>query len=397
MLGLGKHGPDGRYGVIVDIGSGSVGIAIVASDPLQSKPEIIWSHRERMVVRLSQEERGQIKNITTTLVNCMLILGAEGLKELKTHDSKAKVQTMQVSISAPWSYTVTKTVTYSKDEPFEISKRLVKELIQIAQKQALEVIDENQIIEKLGLKIITKATIDISANGYHTKNVYDQNAENISISHVSAITQEKLLEAILETADKVLPSATIEKYSFMLIYYCVLQDLNPDTTEICLIDVTAEATEIGVIRDGVMRYCTHCPLGTYTIARDMATLCEIPEEEALGYIRGNKSLEGTLSEKKMFDLNTILDTYIDSVTSLFKRTGDQLSIPRTLFIHTDDRSEAFFSNCIKKAASKATKSEHGVHLVTSKLLDNEVYNDSALLLSAYFFHRMNGCDDFEQV
>lgn len=397
MFGLGKHGPDGRYGVVVDIGSGSVGLAIVASDPLEKSPEIIWTHRERMILKKDSAATDSSKNITTTLVNCMLILGSEGIQSLKQHDSHAKVATMQVAISAPWSYTITKSVSYHKDEPFEITKRLVTELIETAQKQAIDLIDEDDLIKKLGLELITRATIHVSANDYNVGNVYGQTAEKLSVTHVSGISQKKLLDAIKESKEKVLPSVILERYTFMLIFYCVLQKMRPDTTEVCLIDITSEATEIGIVRDGVLRYTTHTPSGIYTLARDIAALCDIPHEEALGFIRGNTTFVETLSEAKKSELQVVIDTFIEEIATLFKRTGDQLAIPRPLFIHTDDRCETFFSDIVKQAAHKATKAEHGIHLITSKLLPDHQLNDTAILLSAHFFHNPENCATFEQL
>jgi hypothetical protein len=397
MFGLGKHGPDGHYGAILDIGSGSVGVAIVASDPTEKYPEIIWSHRERMLFRDTDVIEDASKHITTALLNTMLMLGSEGLIVLQEHERGASIDTIQVAISAPWSYTITKSVSYSNDEPFEITKKLIAELIEAAQEQALQAIDENDIIKKLGLEMITKATINISANNYNTQNAYGQTAQTVSVAHVSAISQKRLLDSIRDGKEKVLPRAAVERYAFMLIFYCVLRDLAPDTSEVCLIDVTFEATEIGIVRDGILKYSTHAPFGSYTIAREISSVCDVPKEEALGFIRGNTALLETLSTQKKSDLETVLANYEEKMVALFQRTGDTLSIPRPLFIHADVRLEPFFSERIKNAAMQATKSEHGVHLVTSKLFENSKINDSALLLSAYFFHNMHACEDFQQV
>lgn len=396
MFGLGKHGPDGRYGAIIDIGSGSVGVAIVVSDPTQKYPEIIWTHRERMIIRQDDSIAETSKYITTTLVNTFLTIGTEGVHALTEHDPKGTIEHIQVGISAPWSYTVTKTVSYQEKQSFKITKKLIDELIQTAQRQAMEILDEQDIVEKLGLQLITRATINLTANNYRINQPFGQEANSVSVSHVSAISSKRLVAAIDESSDKILPKANIERYSFMLIFYCVLRQRAHDTTEVCLVDVTHEATEIGIVRDGILRYVTHVPFGTYSIARDIVKLCGVPTEEALAYIRGNSSLEATLSESKRAELSTLISTYEKHIVDLFKRTGDALTIPRSLFLHTDARTESFFCARIKNAANTATRSEHNIHLVTSKLLEETESTESALLLSAYFFHKLHGCDDFEQ-
>lgn len=183
----------------------------------------------------------------------------------------------------------------------------------------------------------------------------------------------------------------------MLVFYCVLRELAPDTSEVCLVDVSYEATEIGIVRDGILKYVTHAPLGIYSLSRDIASLCELPKEEALSYIRGNSALEDCLSTPKKAELKEIIRAFEDKMTELFNRTGDTLSIPKPLFVHTDRNAEKFFSKIIKNAAKRATKGEHGIHLVTSKLLGESTLEDTALLLSAHFFHKNHGCEDFKQM
>lgn len=397
MFGLGKHGPDGRYGAIVDVGSGSVGVAIVASDPLMPHPEIIWSHRERVLLRDEDTAIDSAKHITTAVINTMLILGSEGIKALTEHERTAKIETVQVAIAAPWSYTITKTVNFNQEKSFSVTQKLVNELVERAQELTLQAIDENDIIKKLGLEVMTRATISISANNYPTKEPFGQCATDLAISHVSAISQKRLQDAIREGKDKVVPRAKLERFSFMLIFYCVMQELAPDTSEICLIDVTFEATEIGVVRDGVLKYVTHAPYGMYTIAREIAETCKIPKEEALAYVRGSDAITKTLSSDKAAALDAVVTKYESRIAELFKRTGDALSVPRALFLHTDSRPEEFYKNRLKNAAIEATKCDHSVHLVTSKLLGEQAIDDTALMLSATFFHKMRCNDGFEQV
>ena len=394
MFGIGKHGPDGKYGAIIDIGSSSVGVAIIASDPLQADPEFIWSHREQMKPKNTDTLETAAKNITTALINAFLAVGASGIRALTEHEKNAHISVLQVAISAPWSYTITKSVSCAQKEPFVITKALVEDLITTAQNQAIEAIDENDFMHKLGLETITRATINIAVNDYNVEDPYKQKAQSLTISHTSVISQQHLLSALEEGSEKVLPKAELERYSFMLIFYCVLKKMTPDTKEVCLVDITSEATEIGIVRDGVLKYVTHAPFGIHTIARDIATLCKIPFEEALSYLQGSTELDKTLSPMVQEELAIILDTYVEKMSELFLRTGDKLAIPRPLFIHTDTRTEKFFSEHIKKAATKATTTEHGVHLVTRKLYKETSVEDTALLLSAHFFHKIRGCADF---
>lgn len=388
MFGLGKHGPDGRYGVIVDVGSGSVGIGLIASDPLQAVPEVIWTHRERTAIRDIEQLDDSAKDISTALVNAFLILGSQGFTALRAHDAKAQIDEVQVLISAPWSYTIAKSISSTDEHPFEVTKSLVEELIRRAEKEALALIDTNHIMDTLGLEVVSSATINITANDYTVHEPFGQEVRKITITHLNGVAQKKLLSALTEAVDKVIPDSTVKTSTFMFAYYQTLASLYPDTSEICLIDITAEATELGIVRDGALRYVTHMPYGTYTLAREIAGLCAIPKEEALGYIRSDTvDVTTALSEAKLTELEAIVGAYEEKLSDLFSRTGDTLAIPKTLFVHTDSATESFFKQRIAAATSKPHKSDHAIHFITSKLFENPGNFDSALLLSAYVFHK----------
>ena len=85
----------------------------------------------------------------------------------------------------------------------------------------------------------------------------------------------------------------------------------------------------------------------------------------------------------------LLDAYEEKVAELFKTTGDTLAIPETLFLHCETDTEAFFVNHLAKAAKKATKMAHKIHPITSLLFEEKKNIDTALLVSAHYFHRMH--------
>ncbi len=100
-----------RYGVIVDIGSGSVLASIVSSDPSKSHPEIIWSKREYTPQKKSNTLNDRARSVMTSLLNVLMSLDSEGRKVLYEKTSVQKLPTIQFTIAAPWSYTVTKTIS----------------------------------------------------------------------------------------------------------------------------------------------------------------------------------------------------------------------------------------------------------------------------------------------
>ena len=374
-------------GVVVDVGSGSVGVAIVVSRNIEEELDVVWSYREHVIIRDKVQMQESLRDITTALVNAMLELGSTGLKKLNEYDRSLRVSVVQTAICAPWAYTVTKTINYEDEHPFEVDQAMIKSLIETAKKQTMETMVDGKIFEELGLRMITEDTLNIQVNGYTIKNPMGQEGRTLTLSHTSAVAREQLLTALDESLEKIFPRAQKEFYSFMYLFYRTLDSLHPDTSEICTIDVTNEATEIGIIRDNILKHTSHIPFGMYSLAREIALICNIPKEEAYSYIKNQRDIsEGGFSKEKLDEVQLVFQKYEEKVAGLFKVTGDALSIPKTLFLHCSQETEEFFKERLLNASKKATSTSHTVHTFTSELLNGVAMEDTALAMSAFTFH-----------
>ena len=399
-----------RYGVIVDIGSGSVLVSIIASDIEKPFPEIIWSKREYTPLRKSFTPTDAAKSVMTSLMNAMMALDSAGRKQFQEVAKGQKLEYLQVTVAAPWSYTVTKTISYKQEETFEVTKTLLEELLRTASKKVEEEMLENEKVQDLGLSIIAKTTLQVIGNGYPITVTGKQKANTLKVIQASSVAQEYLLDAILDAQDKILPSTELSQYSFMLPYFFVIQDIVPPGTDYCLVDLTYEATEIGIVREGVLTYCTHTPYGAFTLAREISEALGVPLEEAYSYLTNEELSEfaNTLSEAKKEAIKNIFLNYQIHLSELFKETGDELTVPRRIYIHGNLQTEPFFNAQVQAAATMATKMPHSAHNVTGELLTKkfpeevtqslkQANQDTALLISAQFFHTREYQDRFEQL
>lgn len=405
MFGLGSLRAKKRYGVIVDIGSSSVLIGIVGSDPTVSHPDIIWAKREHTPLTGDPSTKETAKNVLSTLLTALMELDANGRSALRAVDSQATLSNLQVTVAAPWSYTVTKTIRYDRKEEFRVTRDLIDELLSSAKEKTENELRENELTEKLGLAITARMATNLTANGYELEAPTGQTTRALSLSHSSVITQAYLRDAITDAHEKVVPNADLTTYSFMLVYYCVMRDLHPNLTDYCLVDVTFEATEIAIVRDGVLCYCTHVPFGAYSLAREVAAVTNLPLSEAYAHVTGPDlaSLREQATDKQNAELDTLFRKYEERLANLLRETGDTLSIPKQLFVHSTLMTEGFFRERIERASHAVTRNHHIVTTATLPLITatypaDEVEKqkkrgaDSALFVSAQFFHQCEHCD-----
>mgnify|MGYP006290938643 CR=1 FL=1 len=405
MFGIGSLQASERYGAIVDIGSGSVLAAIVASHPDRAYPTVVWSKREHTPLRANASTTDAAHNVMSSFMNVLMALDSAGRQALAAHDRTARLSHLQVTVAAPWSYTITKTITHAREETFPVTTDLISELVNRAREQTREELQENELSNRLGLTVTARMITHITANDYELESIAGQPVSSVALSHSSVITQTYLTDAITDAHDKMFRRAKLDTYSFMLVFYCALRDLHPHLREYCLIDVTYEATEIAIIRDGILRYCTHTPFGAYSIAREISAITDLPLAEAYGHLTGPDlaTLRERCNDEQNEEISTMFTKYEQRLAELLTETGDELSLPRQLFVHSTLTTEPFFRERLEHASSSVTGNTHLVTtatlpIVTAHMPEGAVAaakklgGDSALIVAAQFFHQCHHCE-----
>ncbi len=408
MSFFGRKNAGKRFGIIIEIGSGSVLTAIVRSNPKKTHPDVIWSHREHVPLRDIESLEQSSKAVMTALVNSSMLLDSEGRKVLNKINSGATLTELQCSISAPWSYTVTKTINYKQDKSFNITSELLEDLNSTIADELKSELKQDDRLQTLGLRVITKSTMNLSANGYRISRPEGGKSKTLSLSQANVVAQQYLIDAIEELKGKLFPKTKISRLSFILMLYATTQELLEQPNDACLVDITYEATEIGVVRDKVLKYCTHTPFGSFSLAREISKITKVPLQEAFGYLHSEKpySFLETLTKEQKDEVQKVFEAYTEEVSKLFKETGDSLTIPKHISIHTEVKTGSLFSDLIENAAIRNLRTEPTITLISKKIIDKTYKNqseatneiipeDTAMLLSAQFFHTQGKHVSFE--
>lgn len=380
-----------EYTALLDIGSGSVTASLICSDLQRDQVEIVWTYHERLLLKQVAEARTQ-KPLLTSLLNCLLALGNDGIQALHSYDSGAHIRSIQVGVSAPWSYTVTKNVRVNKDTPFTINQNIIDDLREAAEKKIKTEIDENEVARQLELAVVTRSVTDLRANDYPISGTGNHTAKSVSMTLSSVIIQEYLHQAILESCEKVLPKADLHIYSAMLQFYFTLGDINPEMKEYCVVNLTLEATEIGVVRNGVLAYSTHEPYGLIHIARDISNALNVPVSEVYGQLQADELSvdDESLSKKTKAAITDVYREYQKRIADLFAQTGDDFTIPRSLYMSCAVSSQRSLITHIEAAAQLATGFQHILHPIGDRIVtknQSELSDTGIERISGQFFHR----------
>jgi hypothetical protein len=387
-MGLFTNQKKDRYGLTVEVGSGSVLLAIVHSNIDQPRPTIVWSVREHNKLRQIKSLEECSKSVVTALVNASLKFDGDGRKALAKYNQNAQISTIQFTVSAPWSYTVTKTINYNLDKAFKINDELIAELTKTILEKVDHEINTNELLKDNNLKLVAKHDMGMLANGYHVNKPTNNWAKSFCVSQSYALVQKTFVDAAIELRDKLQTKASIKIDSSILVQFVVTRELIPNQYNFSLVNVSYEATEIGIVRDGVLTYSTHIPFGSFSIAREIALATNVPLPEAFGWLHSENpfSFINNLSKTEAKEVEQIFENYTEKISELFRETGDSLSIPKTISLRTEEGTDALFSDVVTKACKRVLRSDPFLTLIKHELNKEISNSDFSLNMLAQFFH-----------
>ena len=339
MFGLGKHGPDGKYAIILDIGSASVAAAIVASDSVTKENPVLYSHREWAVIKDASTEN-PTRFIEEAILRLFLVLGSTGGAALKKYDPSARISYIQTSISAPWAHTITQQTEYENEETFKITDKLISNLVKDAQKQSMDNLKTTEFLKREGLEIITNKTLPMTANGYTIKDPRNLETNKLYISHSSGIASSKIVAAIKKHAEEVFPEAQLLLNTFLLTYYTAIRDIFPETAEMTLIDITGEATEVGIVRNEELTKVAHSLIGSQTLIRILSAKLKVPIATAKAFLQDNAP---NMTDKQKIVAESVFEEYVEEVSNLLKNVSPYRQVLREFLqkIHCESFSKSY--------------------------------------------------------
>lgn len=397
MFGLGKQAKSVTYGAIIDVGSGSVGVGILASDYNKKLPEIIFSHRVAMRVATNEtKNEDHLRRMREALFSASLILSKQGLSALHERDKKARISRILVTCSSPWGYTVSKNISYTHDTELKVTESFIQDLVESVEKEIEGSVRELESEGFTQFVIVERATVDLKVNGYAIDNPLDQKGLEFELSHIVGLVPQDILDAVYEVQSKVLTDTKISAHTYMLISYCVLRDLFPKVTSLGIIDVTGESTELGLVQNGVLTVSVHSPSGYNTLIRSIEKKTKGSYEDIVSSLR--LLGESTTQLADHTDTSIDLEEYTDALRSTLKKLHTTQSIPRTLVITAPPHLNAFFTTLIQSIFTDVTNDTYTALEMQGKILDEVALRENRdvfVAIAARFFHKLHGCGEID--
>lgn len=325
--------------VVLDIGSGSVGGALVLFSAKTTKPKILKTLRAPILLPEEIDMERFTKAVFLALKLTLEGLGKSGL---------GTPEDVSCFLASPWAMTQTRTAKFSRNNSFKFTEKMAQDYIQKEIKNF-----ENSYLEMFDMagqkmKLLDHKYFRTKLNGYLTEKPFGQKAKSLELDLLISIAPAKLLEKIEYQIKKSFNLPVLFK-SFIHSSFLALRDLFPNQTDFLMLDIAGELTDLSLIKRGNLSETVSFPLGQSFIISEVAEKFRKNKEEAqtiISLFLENK-LEESLSNKVAKLLEDASKVWLKSFDRALAKVSPHSPLPETIFVAVDQDFASFFENVIK--------------------------------------------------
>jgi cell division ATPase FtsA len=386
-----KKGKEPTPFIVFDIGSASIGAALVAFDKDTDKINVLYDTR---VFIAFQNRFFKDRHLTvatmSALKKAVKNIQDKGVSKL-SNDKTKNIKDVFCILGSPWYEAEIRNVKSTDEKPFAVSPKFIAKILD----------EESKKFEESKGKLVERNIIQISLNGYSTDNPYDKEASAIDttlfFSTASSDFQDKIRD-ILETE---FTASDISFNTFALASFSAVRDIFKTEENFLLLDISGETTDIMLVRDETIKKLTSFKLGKNFLIRKVASSLNTVHEEAHSLIR--LFIDGKSKDRESAKMESILNEAREEWLFYLRKTladfSEGFSLPKTVLLTVDTDLSKWFINTIKNDEfSSHTLAEEPFTVVelSSRILheyctmpkDSLKGCDPFLALGALFVHKI---------
>ena len=374
--------------LLLDIGNGSVAVALayIATDGAQ--PEVVRYIREP----LSPQTKPTGAELQIALIKTLKDTLQTFLEQEKGTNKKPLIKlrdatSILCTLSSPWFFSKGKTVSISQDKSFVMTERFLADVL------SKEV---GLFTEEIGtaddLHIVEKTILGATVNGYHLLSPLHQRTCACDIYIYMSAANARLIDQIMTTVGMFshLSHEHVRFHSFPLVAFSVIRDKFPTVHEYLLFDIAGEITDIAWVSGGMIVKTVSYPCGTHLLVRQIAKHFDVPYEVGRSYLR--LFLDERATKVMTDDIRALLvgsgkefNIYLEEA---LKTLSPELALPHHIFVSTYPHALEVFTEFLKQD-SGSRMSTWRDHLVVTYLGEEAIQKseDAFLSLEAVFLSK----------
>ncbi len=375
FLSMGLFGKQTRSAALIDIGSASVGGALVIAregEPLR----MCYSLRED--VRPEAEET-DTDAMLRTLAYVTERMHTEGLPQLGRLSGSRHLHHVVTSVAGPWQETTVRQIVVQDPHGFTFTRAVMEKAVRQTNPLPGRIISDTSVI----------ATV---LNGYHTESPYGKHVTKAELTVLTSTLDKFAAREITRTVKHAFPGHTIELTAFAPVSFAVIADLYPLQKDFVVIDVSGTATDAMIVKQGIIAGVRSIPTGIHTLMQAGRKAVPVATGRTMIDPARNHAFAPRVAEAE--------EHWLTELESLLSAFAEEHPLPRTVFLLADTHARDFLKRFIDGSRLRtlwlsgdslsviAFAPEHTARLVQARgLADSDVF---LAMLGIFYRDRLSG-------
>ena len=345
--------PVKKVGVVLDIGSKTVGGAIFEKDA-DGGTKLLYTARESIIFKKVITGESLFGAMLRSLELVLIHLEKYGLEHFaRASKFHYHVDTVAGVVSSPWHVSETKNLKLSQEKPFAVTEALVENLLAKEEKSFMEELSDGDHREP-SLDFLEHKIIEMKLNGYVTANPYGKKVNQLELNLFTSFAPKQILAKIRASVQKYFPAPHLEFHTFSLAAFASIRDFFPNLEHFLVVQIGGEVTDITIVKKGLIADAVSFPLGYNNLLRALDLICGN---------HPNCSLEALLALHREAKINSVDKKKVESAIAdaktswleLFNTAISNFSaetfLPQTVFLFEDSLCAPIFQEFFKSAES----------------------------------------------
>lgn len=382
-----KQKQDENISLLVDIGSASVGAALVTVEKGRP-PHVIASIRENISFQEVLSSARFLFAMNQALDKCL------GTLQEKTKNA-GNPKYVFCTLSSPWFILKTRSVHVAREQEFEFTERALEEFIDEDIARLKEELKET--LPPQDVKIIEKKVIQIKLNGYEIKNPYKQKTSRLEMLLTVGVSSGRVIQSIERKINNFFHVDPVHFGVFPVAAFSAVRDIFPTEKDFLFLDITGEATDVSLVSNEALNTTVSFSRGKNFFIREISAKLRTIHEEAVTlfgmFLRDE--LPGTQRARIAETITRGEEEWVARFEKAITAFSEKGALPRKLFFTTDADVAPLFSRLILKASPELLMGDtfdvqYLDQLIVSKFVsfETEVIRDPFIVIEALLAEKL---------
>lgn len=257
---------------------------------------------------------------------------------------RGHIDSVHCTYGSPWYVSQTHHIDVRHPGGFVVTQKALQGLLdQHAPKTPPSLADTHD-----HAKVLQQDIVDIRLNGYSVGDPYGKKADRISFSVTTGILSESLSRYMEDVVGRFFAYEQMTHHAGPAVMFFGIRDALATDSSFLALDVSAEVTDISIIRNGVLTETLSFPFGVRTAVRQFAQKSRLLVSEVLGVMQGLKDKKLDPQKTKEYEMHAarVRSAWHAAAAQALVPAVEESSLPKSAFLFGDSGEFARIKNIL---------------------------------------------------